>query len=100
MRIGTRSHDPERYDDSAEPSQVQNQNGTFDQRQMWRQESVESDGEHDGRNGQESSVVRMPHVALDIQRNQALNDAADHERDASKIHLPSNGCEPPYIDRK
>lgn len=62
--------------------------------QTCSQNSIEDGGENDDGYGQQRSMPVVPYVALDVQNDQALNDATNHEIHTSKICLPSNSTEP------
>ena len=50
--------------------------------------------EHDNHDRQERSVICVPGVTSDVELDKALNNAATHEGNASKIGLPADGAEP------
>ena len=94
MRICTGGHDPKGYDDGEEAGKVEDQDDTFDKRQLDRQRCIEDDGECDGGNRQEGSMPVVPHIVGNIEGNQALDNGANHEAHTGQVDLPSNSREP------
>lgn len=89
-----RSSDPERNDDAEDAAEVQDEHDAFDQRQADGQEGVEQDRRRDDGDGQERGVPGLRDVALVVERDEALDDAAHHETHAGEIYLPADGAEP------
>ena len=92
MRTG--SHNPKRYGNDEEASQVEDQNNTLNKWQPRGQYRVEKNRKTNDGNSQERAMVVLPHVVGVIQRYQTLDDKGHDEANTCEVDLPSNSTKP------
>jgi len=75
---------------------VQAKQDAFDQWELNGQKSVEEDRVENDRDRDQGAVPSLGNIRLVVERDQALDDAADHEADTGEIYLPSDRGEPTW----
>jgi hypothetical protein len=93
-RGSSRAHHPERDDNGKYTAYVEAKEDALDQWEFNGQKSVEEDGVEDDRDRDQGAVPSLGNIRLVVERDQALDDAADHEADTGEIYLPSDRGKP------
>jgi hypothetical protein len=75
---------------------VEAKEDAFDQRELNGQKSVEEDGVENDCDRDQGTVPSLGNIRLVVERDQALDDAADHEADTGEIYLPSDRGKPSW----
>jgi hypothetical protein len=95
-RGSPRAHHPKGDNNGKDTANVQTKENALDQRELDCQKGVEEDGVEDDCDRDQGAVPSLRNVRLVVERDQALDDAADHEADTGEIDLPSDRGEPAW----